>query len=336
MAKDVNFVWNYCNELSYKHLRRTGKFMSAYDFQPYTKGSSKDLAVNAQTVQRVAAELAARRRQFKKAKLRWRGRRSLGWIPFQGQQFKCGDGYVRYNNHTFQLWDHRGLSKYKPRDGCFAQDARGRWYVCIPVEVDATEAKAAHRGTAAVGIDLGLKTFATLSDGRKFDSPRAYCTLQAALGIAQRAGNRSRVRAIHAKIKNVRLDALHKLSTAIVREHAAIFVGDVSSSRLAKTSMAKSVLDAGWSSFRAMLRYKCEYAGVMYAEVDEKNTTQVCSCCAEKSASSPKGRTGLRMREWTCAACGAQHDRDVNSAKNILARGHAGLVGGIRTSQEVR
>ena len=93
--------------------------------------------------------------------------------------------------------------------------------------------------------------------------------------------------------------------------------------------MAKSVLDAGWSSFRTMLRYKSIGAGVLFKEVNEKYTTQICSCCGIISRDSPKGMNGLGIREWTCAECGTTHDRDVNAAKNILERGHALLEEGI-------
>ena len=90
--------------------------------------------------------------------------------------------------------------------------------------------------------------------------------------------------------------------------------GDVNSKQLAKTRMAKSVLDAGWSTFRAMLKYKS--AG--YMEVDEKFTTQTCSHCGALPPERPKGIAGLGIRHWECSECDASHDRDVNAAKNIL------------------
>jgi IS605 OrfB family transposase len=91
--------------------------------------------------------------------------------------------------------------------------------------------------------------------------------LEPKLAVAQRAGKEDRVRAIHAKITNRRKDFLHKLSTNLTAVNAAIFVGNVNASGLAKTSMAKSVLDSGWSTFRTMLQYKCDDAGVWFKEV---------------------------------------------------------------------
>ncbi len=137
------------------------------------------------------------------------------------------------------------------------------------------------------------------------------------------------MRAIHAKIANQRKDVLHKFSTRLVQDNAAIFVGDVASAKLVKTKMAKSTLDAGWSMLKTMLEYKSHQAGIVFEVVNESYTTQTCSCCGSIPASSPKGRAGLRIREWTCSDCGAVHDRDVNAAKNILAAGHRRLAVGI-------
>jgi putative transposase len=97
--------------------------------------------------------------------------------------------------------------------------------------------------------------------------------------------------------------------------------------------MAKSVLDAGWSQFRTMLRYKCDSAGAWFDEVNEANSTQDCSACLARSG--PKGLKDLgsmfaeHAKEWTCPECGTHHDRDVNAARNILRRGHATLAVGI-------
>jgi putative transposase len=216
------------------------------------------------------------------------------------------------------------LSQYVLRAGSFSQDARGRWYFNVVVEVQCS----ASAGTASVGIDLGLKTAAVCSNGDSLAS-RTYRKHESALAIAQRARKKDRTRAIHAKIANVRKDAMHQFSTRLVAENAAIFVGNVSAKALIKTKMAKSVHDAGWSMFKTMLEYKSHQAGIVFEEVNESHTTQTCSCCGVIPVSSPKGRTGLGIREWTCGDCGSVHDRDINAARNILARGHARLAVGI-------
>ncbi|HEV3424160.1 MAG TPA: zinc ribbon domain-containing protein, partial [Paraburkholderia sp.] len=98
---------------------------------------------------------------------------------------------------------------------------------------------------------------------------------------------------------------------------------------LAKTGMAKSVLDAAWTTFRTQLRYKAIGQCVVFAEVDESFSTQTCSDCDSLPDSRPKGIAGLRIREWTCSACGSVHDRDTNAARNILRCGLASLAEGI-------
>ena len=183
--------------------------------------------------------------------------------------------------------------------------------------------------TKAIGIDLGLKNIATCSDGTVISNPKFYRQYEQQLGIAQRARNKKRVRALHAKIANCRKDHLCKASRMLVRENALIVVGDLSAKKLVKTKMAKSVLDTGFSALKTMLKYKCENAGVLFEEVNERFTTQMCSCCGEITASSPKGRTDLRIRVWECESCLSSNQRDLNSAKNILALGHQRLEGGI-------
>ena len=93
--------------------------------------------------------------------------------------------------------------------------------------------------------------------------------------------------------------------------------------------MAKSVLDAGWGMLKTQLAYKAIAQSVVFEVVNESNSTRTCSCCGVIPDSSPKGRAGLGIREWVCSECGAEHSRDVNAARNILAAGHCRLAGGI-------
>lgn len=205
------------------------------------------------------------------------------------------------------------------RAGSFSEDSRGRWYLNVAVQVEVEQSK----GTHSLGIDLGLKTAATCSDGQVLES-RWYRSQEDSLAMAQRAKKKKRVKAIHAKIANRRKDAMHKLSTKLVAGNAAIFVGNVSSAKLVKTKMAKSTLDAGWSMFKTMLEYKCNHAGVVFEEVNEAWSTQTCSCCG--SVEGPKGQGELDVREWTCQSCGTHHDRDINAALNIRSKGLAQLA----------
>nr|WP_299022384.1 transposase [uncultured Photobacterium sp.] len=234
---------------------------------------------------------AKARKQFKRSKLRWRvssgSKRSLGFVPFKSRAAQWKHGQVKFAGHYFSVWDSYGLSKYKFRAGSFSEDARGRWYFNICIQVPPEQATS---GKSAVGIDLGLKDVATCSDGSKLNAGRFYRDLESALGKAQRARKKKRVKAIHAKIKNRRKDALHKFSTQLVNNNAAIIVGDVSSTKLVKTKMAKSVLDAGWHILKTQLEYKAIARSVVFEVVNESYSTQTCSCCGTIPASSPKGR----------------------------------------------
>ncbi|MDD4978764.1 MAG: transposase [Gallionella sp.] len=337
-AFEVNQVWNSANELSanYSWVPIPGVgYMncgtSEFDLNKELRSirAERGLSIGAATVQSVIAQHAKSRRQFKKNKLQWRSssgsKRALGWVPFKQAGIKLVGGQIRFCGQHFGVWDSYGLSNYELGTGSFSQDARGRWYFNTTVQVEAKPST----GTKSVGIDLGLKATATCSDGEKLE--RRYITNEfaAQLGIAQRANKAHRVKAIHAKIKNFRQDAIHKFTTSMVENYGAVFVGDVSSKNLVKTSMAKSVLDTGWGMLKEQLSYKAIARGVVFEEVPENYTTQTCSCCGEISVNSPKGRAGLGIREWSCALCGMLHDRDINAAKNILARGHARLAVGI-------
>lgn len=122
-AAAVNLVWNYCNELSARCIREKGHFLSGYDLQKYTAGSSKLLGLNSATVQMIGHEYVVRRKQFRKSKLSWRKthgvRRSLGWIPFRHDCIKYRNGQIAYNGIMFSLWDSYGLSGYQLGSGNF-------------------------------------------------------------------------------------------------------------------------------------------------------------------------------------------------------------------------
>ena len=327
-ARQVNFVWNYINELSARSIRERGVFLSAYDIQKYTNGAGKELGLHSQTVQCVSKEYVLRRKQFKKRQLNWRKskgvRRSLGWIPVNTGAAKFKNGQVFFNGKYYRVWDSYGLSQYEFRSASFNEDARGRWYFNVVVTVKPEQSK----GTALVGVDLGCKDAATASNGEELTNGE-YRKLQQHLGIAQRARKKQRVKAIHAKIANRRKDNMHKFTRKLVDSSSAIFVGNVNSKAMVKTKLSKSVLDAGWGSIKSVLEYKCAIAGIHFEVINEAFSTQSCSCCGSIPTSSPKGRAGLGIRQWTCSDCGESHHRDINAARNIAAAGHRRLAEGI-------
>lgn len=325
-GRAVNVCWNYCNEMQQKAVRSQRKWLSAIDLQRLTAGASKELDLHAHTIQKVCQQYDRSRKQRNKAWLRFRGRKSLGWVPFnQGHVTIVGPGKLKFRGCVYETMCWRDLPEGALiHAGSFSQDGNGHWYINIPVEMPLRE-PSVH---SVVGIDLGLKDLATLSTGEKVDAPKHYRRAEEKFGNAQRARKKRLVRNIAAKIANCRKDHLHKASARIALAHSVIAVGNVSSSQMARTRMAKSVLDAGWSTFRNQLSYKAMRHGGTFIEVNEAYTTQTCSACGSLPEGRPKGIAGLEIRRWECVDCGAIHDRDVNAALNIAAIGLDSLAEG--------
>lgn len=322
MARSVNFVWNYCNEVSFDAIRNRGQWLNYTDLQTLTKGANKELGLNSATVQMICREFVTRRKQFKKRKLRFRGRKSLGWIPFRYDCIKFKDGIVTFNKKSYQLFQPERLPEDGYKSGEICQDAQGHWYLCVPTEYEVVQ----YNVKGEVGIDLGLKDVASLSNGKKVSNGRYYRAMERKLGKAQKYKKKRQAKKIHARIRNKRMDDLHKASTEIVRENNLIVVGKFGAKNLAKTKMAKSINDAATTAFKTMLKYKASAQQHRFVEVRENFSTQICSSCEVIPTSAPKGVKDLGVREWVCSDCGAVHDRDVNAAMNILRFGRESLV----------
>ena len=327
-AYEVNQIWNKANELSselsWVPVAGVGwvNFGTSYhDIQRDTKSYRKErnFEILAQTDQQVVKEHATRRKQFKKNKLQWRNssgsKRSLGWVPFTNQNIRYKNGQIIINGKHFSVWDCYALSQYQFKSGNFSEDSRGRWYINVAVEYEAKEAT----NNSAIGIDLGLKDYATCSDGSRLESSQFYRNAEKQTATSQRAKNKKQTRNLNAKVKNRRKDSLHKFSRQIADNNRIVVVGDVSSSKLAKTKMAKSVNDAGWYMLKTFLKYKVIARSGEFKEVNEAYSSRTCSCCG--SISGPQGLAGLGVRGWVCPDCGTKHDRDINAAINILTLG---------------
>lgn len=326
LARKVNFVWNFCNDTQKHALKWDKKWPTNYDLQKLITGASKELGLGADTMAKICQRYAKSRRQSRKPYLRYRGQKNMGWIPMRGENLRLIDGKFVYAGKGYSVWMSREIPPgAKFCDGTnFSCNAKGQWFLNVVIEIPTTETSL---GNPAVGIDLGLKDFAALSTGEKIAAPQFYRKTQKKLAMAQRARKKRQIASISMKISNQRRDFHHKLSTNIIKNHGLIVVGDVRSSKLKRTKMAKSVSDAGWHSFKLKLAYKSIANGARYIEVNEAFTTQTCSDCG--SVSGPKGRQGLSVRRWVCP-CGADHDRDVNSAINIVRLGHETLTGAVQ------
>jgi putative transposase len=326
-AIEVNQVWNWANATSYKAARPFAGppvWLSGYDLDKLSAGASEYFEhIGSETIQRINAAYATRRRQFKKLKLRWRvsggSKRSLGWIPFKAVQLKRRGKCLRFSGKALRVFEPQlleGCEGCQWGCGCFAQDALGDWWLCLPVERSVAQVPAISQ---VVGIDLGLKSTATTSDGEKLVAGQFYRDIEQKIVSAQRRGHKRQAKRLHRKAARRRRDALHKFSSHLVARYQTICVGDVSSLKLAKTRMAKSVLDAGWGMLKTQLQYKGQQAGRNVIIIDERNTTRACSSCG--ALTGPTGLDSLVVRTWVCSECGETHDRDVNAARNILSAG---------------
>ncbi|GGZ90171.1 hypothetical protein GCM10010389_30570 [Streptomyces echinoruber] len=218
-----------------------------------------------------------------------------------------------------------------------AKDSAGRYFASLVVESSPSEVLP--QMTSELGIDLGLGHFAVLSDGTRIDSPRFLRRAEKRLKKAQRAlsrkqkGSRNRDKArihvarAHARVADARREFHHQLSTRLIRENQAVAVEDLAVKGLARTRLAKSVHDAGWSAFVAKLEYKAARYGRTFIRIGRfEPTSQVCSVCGVKDGPKP-----LHVRVWTCRACGAVLDRDINAAVNVAKA--AGLAVSARGAQ---
>lgn len=208
------------------------------------------------------------------------------------------------------------------------KDAAGRYFASFVVEVDDQPLPPVK---SEVGIDLGLTTFAVLSNGKRIESPKFLRQAERKLrrtqrslsrkqkGSANRAKARMKVAELHAKVADKRRDWAHQHSAAIVRENQAIYVEDLCVKGLARTKLARSVHDAGWAMFTRMLEEKAARRGRYFAKVDRfYPSSQICASCGHRDGPKP-----LHVRVWTCPACGAVLDRDLNASNNVLAAGRA-------------
>jgi IS605 OrfB family transposase len=326
-ARSVNFVWNYCCQIDREASNRwkagrVAKRPTAFDLIKLCTGVSRDVGLHSDCVSAICQKFVdARNACFPKTPRFRSFKRNLDWIPVStfNRAAKFADGVLTFQKRRFYVWQSRPLPvEGKPKSWSFSTDSRGRWYVNICIELPDV---AKHAETRAVGVDLGLKTLATKSDGGKIEMPAFYRKSEIELARLQRFGMEKRARSLAAKVANQRKHFLHQVSTDMVRDFDRIVVGDVNSSKLTQTRMAKSVLDAGWAGFKSMLQYKAIARGATVQIVNERNTSRTCSCCGTIPDSSPKGLNALGIRQWDCSDCGASHDRDINAAQNILIVG---------------
>jgi putative transposase len=258
------------------------------------------------------------------------------------QRVTISDGKVRIPKigrvRIRQSREIEGVTK----SASFKRDASGKWYVTIVSEFEIPDVMPITNTDDVIGIDLGIKSFAVLSDGTVIDNPKFYRKAEKKLARAQkklsrtkrRSANRTKARRkvarIHARIANQRNDFLHQLTTRLVRTYSGFCIEDLNiEGMLHNHKLAKSIGDAAFGEFRRQLEYKARWALKPVAVIDRWfPSSRMCDVCGAIN-----NNLTLKDREWVCA-CGKLHYRDATAAQNIreegigllIAAGHAEML----------
>ena len=246
----------------------------------------------------------------------------------------CDDGLLLSKIGGIKIVQHRPIEgKIKTLN--ISRDAVGNWYACFSCE---SEPMPLPESKVAVGVDVGLESFATLSTGEKIANPRFFRLDEKELAKAQRKlskaekGTPERVKwrkavcHIHQRICNRRKDFAHKLSRQLVHKYGIIALENLNTKGMLQNHcLAKSISDAAWNQFAQFTQYKAENAGRECVPVPSKNTSKMCSRCGNLV------EKDLSVRVHDCPVCGLKIDRDENAAINILALGLQCLDGSPRS-----
>lgn len=331
-------LYNEMLEREQQHYQETGTFLSKYDLSVLFKGRGGE-HVPATTVQCLADRLDKALRVFLKHRADgWgfpRYKSSSQWHSIHLRQWgKSRDAWLdgRYLRVPGKLGTAIKLKRHReikgiPKTCHLVLRPDGHWYALIACEQPETETLAIAPADSAIGIDLGLKVFLADSEGNTIENPRHYRTAQATLRRKQRrlcarkkgsSRRRKMARSVaqtHLKIERQRRDFHFKTAKRYADAYGRIIVEDLKIRPLARSRLAKSVLDAGWSAFLDILTCKAESAGGQVVRINPRFTTQQCSQCGELVQKS------LSVRTHSCSSCGYVADRDVNAALNILRAG---------------
>lgn len=311
-------VWNW----AIRKIERDAAnkiYFTPKDFQNLLANHGEKMGVPSHTLQgMLSLAHLAWKRCFKKLakKPRLKGKRNrLNSIPFPDPFRPPKDGRITVPGLAKVRFHKMDLPEGKIKCGRIVKRASG-WYLCLFI---AAEPKVIpHIGDGQIGIDPGFKNLLTLSNGEVVDHPRELEASAKRLAQAQRGKNKKLAARLQVRIANKRKDRNHKLSRRLVAENAVIRFSADRHKGIAR-KFGKSVSSSGHGQLRQMLSYKCRTGGRAYDEPDSKFSTMTCSDCGARTG--PTGLSMLAVRHWCCSACGAQHDRDVNAARNALFAG---------------
>lgn len=261
---------------------------------------------------------------------KFKSRRHRQSARYATNAFTFRDGLItlaKQSEHLDISWSRPLPDDAKILNLTVSRDTSGRYFVSILVETDVKPLKKAE---AETGIDLGIKTLATTSDGEKLENPRPLVKREQRLKTFQRRLSRKikgsnnrrkaglKVAKLHAKISDIRRDTLQKFTTKIIRENQAIYVEGLNVAGMVQNhNLAKHIADAAFGEIFRELEYKATWYGRTYLPLDRFfPSSKLCSSCGHLLEELP-----LSVREWDCPACGVHHDRDINAAINIKKAG---------------
>jgi putative transposase len=343
---ECRWLYNLLLEQRRRVYKDSGDFFTLYDqigTLPGLKARRESLMmVHSQVLQNVAVRIDL---AFKAFFRRVKAGEKPGFPRFRGsdrydsfcypQEGRKGGYYVEGDTVFLSKIGKVRLVLHRPVEGtiktcCVRRTNTGKWFVTFSCEVPDQPAQEALY--AAVGIDMGLASFATLSTGEQIANPRFFRKEEKALATAQRRHakqvkgtperrkRRKVVARVHERIANRRKNFAHQHSRQIVNRFTVIVVEDLHANRLAHNHcLAKSISDAAWTQFSTYLAYKAEGAGRRFVAVNPAYTSQVCSRCGHRQ------KMSLSDRTYHCPCCLLVLDRDQNAARNILALGLQGI-----------
>jgi IS605 OrfB family transposase len=297
-------------------------YYSPYAFKNLLSGHSKRVGISSHVLQSTIMQAyTAWQRCFKKIskKPRLKGyRNKLNSISFSDIIKSPKDKKINMPGLGKLRFYKQDLPEGKIKCGRIIKRASG-WYLCL--WIDTIHSFDVKETNMAIGIDPGFSTLLTLSDGTKIENPRELRKGELRLAQAQRGNKKQLVAHLQERQANRRKDRNHKISRWLVENYGTIYYSNDNFKKMAK-KFGKSVSEASLNQLIRMITYKCHIGGRNIIPINSKYTTMTCSACGAKSG--PHGRNRLAVRQWNCA-CGAQHDRDINAACNVLYAG-AGIA----------
>ena len=341
-------LYNTLLEKCKEHYKETGKTFSQFDMNKHIMQLKKEnpefKELHSQTAQNESKRLAdSFKAFFRRVKERKYGSKVKPGYP----RFKKYVSSLTYPQSGFKFKNERHLKLSKvgsvpivlhrlPKGAvktCFVKVCpSGKWFVGFSSE--SPEKTFESNGKEAVGVDVGLTNFITLSNGEKVEPPKFLRKSEAKFKMLQRrvsrklkdSANRRKARfglaRFAERVSNQRFDFLHKLSKQQVNEYGLIGVENLNVRDMMKNHyLAKSIGDASWATYKQLLAYKAGSAGCKLVQVNPKDSSKLCSGCGNKQ------EMPLSQRQYCCPVCGLSEDRDINAARNILERATVGQAG---------